>query len=216
MSDSGAASARPLLAVLLATLTLLCGGCASSGTPAPTPRPSPTPLARLNTSVMVLPRIDFCTLVPAPAVRRALGGRTGDLARWADGDATTVGAAGRQVVAEHGCAWSAGTAVARAWTFAPPVTPAQARAVVARSRTQQRTQQPGRGQRCRDVDGPAFGRPSLTQVCSQGATRRVRHAGLFGDTWLTCEVADDAATGVVRRRADAWCVEVANTLNLTR
>ncbi len=46
---------------------------------------------------------------------------------------------------------------------------------------------------------------------------RVRHAGLFGQTWLTCELAatgDDLAG--LRERTDDWCVEVANTLNTAR
>lgn len=212
MSAHRATSGRPWLGLAMTVLAVAlgCGACASSGPPAPPPTPAPTPLARLNTSAMALPRIDFCTLVPSPAVRHALGRARADLTQWGDGDPTEVQGEGRQVVAEHGCAWSAGSAVARAWTYAPPVTRSLANAVIAESTAQEQRQ------RCRDVDGPPFGRPSLTQVCSEGALRRVRHAGLFGDTWLTCEVSDDAATGAVRKRAAAWCVDVVNTLNLTR
>lgn len=195
----------PLLA--LAAVALGCAGCASSGTPVAVPTPAPTPLARLNTAVMVLPRIDFCTLVPAVAVRHALGGAKGVAEHWNNGGRTDVPGVGEQVVAEHGCAWTAGAAAARAWTYAPPVRPALARAVVGQAGSE-----PG----CHEVHGPTFGQPSLTQVCARGGTQRVRHAGLFGDTWLTCEVTDAAPAQAVRRRADAWCVDIANTLNMTR
>lgn len=205
MSRSRHVLLRPLIGV--AAIALGCAGCASSGTPTVVPTAQPTPLARLNTAAMSLPRIDFCTLVPATAVKGALAAAHGTPKRWGNGQGTDLPGVGQQVLAEHGCAWTAGTAVARAWTYAPPVSHTLAQAVVAQSRQQDR---------CHDLSGPPFGQPSLTQLCTDGATRRVRHAGLFGDTWLTCEVADTAAVAAVRRRADAWCVDIANVLNMTR
>jgi hypothetical protein len=191
----------------VAAIALGCAGCGPSGSPRVAPTPEPTPLARLNTAAMALPRIDFCTLVPPTAVKDALAAAHGTPKRWGNGQGTDLPGVGEQVVAEHGCAWTAGTAAARAWTFAPPVSRTFASAVAAQARRQGN---------CHDLSGPPFGQPSLTQLCSDGATHRVRHAGLFGDTWLTCEVADAAPVRAVRHRADAWCVQVANVLNTTR
>jgi hypothetical protein len=48
---------------------------------------------------------------------------------------------------------------------------------------------------------------------------RVRHSGLFGQTWLTCQLsstapgASDSGPNEMRRRADRWCVEVVNAVN---
>jgi hypothetical protein len=95
---------------------------------------------------------------------------------------------------------------ARAWVFARPVDRAFARLVVADAR-----REPG----CTTPRGPGFGRPDVTQVCTDGEQVRVRHAGRFGDSWLSCEVTGTAARATIADRADAWCVEVANTLNTT-
>lgn len=198
---------RPVLAVL-GTLALLgVGGCAGARPPAAAPTPAPTPIARLNTAEMSIPRIDFCTLVPAQAVRQALRAKPSTSQGWGNGDQTGVPGEGRQVVAEHGCAWSAGAASARAWIYAPPVGAALARAVA---------QQAAHERDCHDVNGPAFGTPSVVQVCSASGSQRVRHAGLFTDTWLSCEVGDQAPVAQVRRRADAWCVAIATALNTSR
>ena len=68
------------------------------------------------------------------------------------------------------------------------------------------------------MSGPAYGKPTVTQVCRRaGGEQRVRHAGLFGQTWLSCEVAAPSAEAAgIRDRADAWCVQVANALNTAR
>jgi len=172
---------------------------------------------------MRLPRIDFCSLVPTRAVAGALGGRPQARRTWGNGDRLALRGV-EDTVAETGCAWSRpdgptagrGTApsstTARAWVFARPVEQADAAAVVA---------QAGAVRGCRVPAGPAYGDPSVTQLCSSPAAglaageQRVRHAGLFGTTWLTCEV-QGPASGTLRSRADAWCVEVANALDTTR
>lgn len=197
------ALAWPLICVL--ATALLVAGCSEDTTTAP--RPSPTPLADLNTTSMQVPRIEFCKLLPATAVSKALGGRPDSSTSYRNGDETDVADVGTEVVHEIGCTWSKddGTA-ARAWVFARPVDDAFARQAIASSRK---------------VDGcsldrrTAFGDPSVTQTCRQpGGSTRVRHAGLFGQTWLTCEVsAPGIDLAALRQRADAWCVEVANALN---
>lgn len=197
-----------MAALALATL-LAVSGCSGSGAPPKAQAAPPTPIARLNTAAMTLPRVTFCSRLARTAVRAALGsaGRW-RLATYRDGDRTAVGA-GTDTVAEDGCAWAAdtGSALARAWVFAPPADTQLARQVIREAR--------GRSG-CRLVKGPAFGSPSLTQVCTGTTGTRVRHAGLFGSTWLSCEVSADASVAVVRKRADAWCVQVVNTLNTAR
>ena len=140
-------------------------------------------MASLNTAAMQVPRIEFCKLVPDAAVTapwaasRTPTRRTATATRWTSPDV------GNEVVHEIGCSWSTDDgATARAWVFARPVDAAFARTVIASSR---------KTKGCRVARGPSYGEPSVTQTCRQpdGSTR-VRHAGLFGQTWLTCEVAD--------------------------
>ncbi len=189
---------------------LVLAGCGRQAATAP--QPAPTPLANLNTARMQLPRIDFCKLVPDAAVREALGGPTDDARAYGNGDEESVGAAGgKDVLHELGCVWhTASGSTVRTWVFARPVTPAFAKSVITAS---------NKSTGCEAVSGPTFGDPSYTQQCELAdGTRRVRHAGLFGQTWLTCEVTapGDTALSDVRSRADAWSVAVANTLNTTR
>jgi hypothetical protein len=168
-------------------------------------------MARLNTTSMQVPRIEFCRLVPATAVRAALGGEPDSDASYGNGDEVDVPGVGKEIVHEIGCSWSTDAgAAARAWVFARPVDAAYARTVIASSRG---------AKGCRTTRGLAFGDPDLTQTCRlPDGTQRVRHAGLFGQTWLTCEVsatAPDAVTDL-GERSDHWCVQVANALNTGR
>jgi hypothetical protein len=201
------AAATPTRLVVAAAL--LAGATACSTPAVHSPPAKPTPIARLNTGAMAVPRIDFCSLVPHVAVEHALGGATGKLTAWHNGDRTDITGAGADVVAEHGCAWSAkdGSAATRAWVFAEPVSRAFARFVVRRAGAE-----PG----CHRIPGPSYGDPSVTQTCLVDGQPLVRHAGLFGDSWLSCETQGDAPASKVRRRADQWCVEVANALNTNR
>lgn len=204
-------SARRLSpAVLPALLVLVLAGC--SGEERATPEPSPTPIAHLDSETMQVPRIEFCGLVPSSAVREALSGESSSEAAYGNGDVVPLPGVGKDVVHEIGCSWTGEAGVtARAWVFARPVDAAFARTVVATGR---------RSPDCRAVPGPAYGRPSSTQVCRQaGGEERVRHSGLFGQTWLTCEL---VATGgslsdaQLRSRADRWCVEVVTAMDTAR
>ncbi|ROR91478.1 hypothetical protein EDD33_2347 [Nocardioides aurantiacus] len=188
-------------------LALLLAAACSSGSPESAPEPSPTPISDLGTASVELPRIAFCSVVPKADVAAALGGPAQDGASWGNGDEldlTAPGASGSatpQVVQELGCAWTRGEVTARAWVFARPVTPALARGVV---------RQAGRERGCETPQGPGFGSPSLLQECETDAGRRVRHAGLFGQTWLTCEL---AGPEVEDERAEQWCVTLVNSLD---
>ena len=194
------------LGVLVVAAALFGAGC-SSGEEAAAPKPSPTPLASLNTTAMEIPRIEFCQLVPEAAVAEALGGKPDSDASYGNGDEVDLPGEGEEIVHELGCSWSTDEgAAARAWIFARPVDAGFARQAAASSR---------RTKGCTVAKGPAYGDPSVTQTCRlTDGTQRVRHAGLFGQTWLSCEVADpDADVAAIRERADAWCVEVVRALD---
>jgi len=197
-------SARRLGTLVLAA-ALFATGCSEEEAAAP--KPSPTPLASLNTTAMEIPRIEFCQLVPDSAVEKALGAEPDSNASYGNGDEVDLPGEGEQVVHELGCSWSTDEgADARAWIFARPVDAGFARKSIASSR---------RMQGCSVGQGPAYGDPSVTQTCRlPDGTRRVRHAGLFGQTWLSCEVADTGAeVAEIRERADRWCVEVVTALD---
>ena len=194
---------RALLIVAALLVVTGCGG--SSSTPPP---PSPTPINHLTTGGMKLPRLDFCGLLPDQAVTTALGGKAEDEKKYGNGDRPSEDGVPHDVLHEIGCVWTgSGGWAARAWVFAQPVEAPLARRVVGAAK---------REDGCRTPSGPAFGDPSYTQMCGDNdGTQRVRHAGLFGQTWLSCEVAGprNADAEQVRRRADAWCVSVANALD---
>lgn len=195
----------PWCAVVTVVLGLLLSGCSEEKVAAP--EPSPTPIASLNTVAMQVPRIEFCGLVPSSAVTEALGGKPDSDATYGNGDEEELPDIGSDVVHEIGCSWTGKDGVsARAWVFARPISTAFARTVIASGR---------RTVGCRRVPGPAYGKPSMTSLCQRpDGEQRVRHAGLFGQTWLTCELAAaDVAGTELRTRTDAWCVEVANALN---
>jgi hypothetical protein len=197
-------SARRLCVLGLAS-ALMVAGCSEEKAPAP--EPAPTPLASLDTTTMEIPRIEFCQLVPDEAVRDALGGKPDSDSSYGNGDEVDLPGEGAQVVHEIGCSWSTDDgAAARAWIFARPVDAAFARTAVRSNR---------RVEGCTVAAGPAYGEQSVTQTCRlPDGAQRVRHAGLFGQTWLSCEVADRGArAGEIRQRADRWCVEVVNAMD---
>jgi len=200
---------RPILAVPMALLALaLVTGCSEDAKS--TPDPAPTPIASLNTVEMELPRIEFCQLIPDGAVEDAVGGKPASDSSYGNGDVVEMAGVGKDVVHEIGCAWTGddGTA-ARAWVFARPVNTAFARSVIASGE---------KTKGCRTIAGPPYGKPATTQVCrTADGKQRLRHAGLFGQTWLTCELATAKAEETeLRDRTDTWCSEVANALNTAR
>ncbi len=206
----------PRIFLVLVVAASLLTGCRGETTQPTAPIPSAIPVERLNTDQMMLPRIDFCALVPRAVVDRALDTRAWELRDWQNGDQAPLVAGREDVVAEHLCQWTAksGQSTARAWMFARPVNAKFARRV---ARTQLRSRSGPLD--CRGQRTSHFGSPSLLQTCHGADVVRVRRAGLFHDTWLTCEVSDAAATSttaVVRMRADNWCSEVTTNLSTTR
>ena len=194
---------RKLWSVLPLALCLLVAGCGGDPKPTAAPSATPTSIAGLHPSGMRVVRVKFCDLVPRASVRSALGARSTLSRSWRDGD--PVPDAGRQVGHEFGCAWFAAHGrSARAWVFAQPVRPTFARTLVRRA---------GDEHGCRATPSTLFGKPSVLQTCRRSPGYRIRRAGLFGDTWLTCEVGGPGTRTGLRARADAWCLRVANSLN---
>lgn len=195
-----------LVGGLVGGLLLLSGltGCSGSDQAAPEPTPTPSSIGQLDPASMSLVRVAFCDLVPAAAVTAALGGPVASSATWGNGEAPPLDGAGSDLAHENGCSWTGAGRVARAWVFGRPVTAAFARQVIAEDRTR-----PG----CSTETAAGFGQPGAVQVCPVGGRTRVRHQGLFGDTWLTCEITGAGQTTALRARSDAWCAAVANALN---
>lgn len=188
---------------LAAALTAGCSGGSKGGSEAPrTARP--TPLAAIDPGTVRIARGQFCDRVPGAEVRRALGAAPDADQQWGNGDPVpsepasgVTGSSSGDVGHELGCAWSTTSgSTARAWVFARPVTAGLARTLVA---------QAAHRQGCTSSQESVFGGPALLQTCTQaGGAERVRRAGLFGDSWLTCELSGPAATHP-RARLDAWC-----------
>lgn len=192
---------------LVAALSL--AGCTGDGPDEQAaPSATPTPLAELNTAAFHLPRADFCAVVPDEAVVRALGG-AGDGTAWQDGEEAELAPERSDVTNEFGCTWTRAGVTASAWVFAQAADERVARLAIRDAR---------RTGACRTTDD-AFGDRGIRQVCDEATDEvpvRVRHAGLFDDTWFTCEVADrgeGAAAARLATRADAWCADVVSALN---
>lgn len=201
----GRAVKKGVAVALLAALALLVSGCLQDA-PAGPQTPAPTPIGELRTDSVVVERAPFCDKVPDRAVEDAIGGELSDSQQWGEGDRADTGDTAHDVANELGCSWSSADGVtARAWVFARPVTKAFATSVA--------TDKP-KNQVCRNLPRQRFGSPSQLQVCQLGGgVLRVRRAGLFGDSWLACEIAAPVAKpGALRKRVDAWCVEVVNAV----
>jgi len=193
-------------------LLLTLGGCGKNPPAATGPRSvAPTPISQLNTGALQLARLEFCDLVPVEAVRDALGGGgAGSEKAWRNGDPAEVENGVNDVVHEYGCSWSRTGFAASAWVYARSVTHRYAQGVIDKT---------SRRRGCTSTKGPGFGTPSQRQVCDLlDGSHRVRISGLFGDDWLSCQVSGPAgqSADTVGRRADAWCVQVANATNTSR
>jgi hypothetical protein len=192
---------RPGLVVAVLVVAPLLAGCGGSDDTSPETAARPTPIAKLDVAGVRPARAEFCDRLPDSAVEAALGGKPESDDSWGNGD-PIPDASGESGDAGHeiGCVWTgAAGAAARAWVFARPVDAAFAGALV-----RQAGRQPG----CTAQPTAEFGKPALLQTCTlPGDVQRVRRAGLFGDTWLTCEVSG-AASPALARRTDRWCAAV--------
>jgi hypothetical protein len=204
------------------TLTLLAGACTSSPEPSePSGSSSVGPSdVHLDLSGLPVPRVPFCDVLAADDVAQALDGPVAGTDHYGNGDEVEVSPGYVDVSHEYGCVYEAADGTtAKVWVFARPVTRGEAQSLVRRAR---------RGRDCAFPESIGFGSPGLTSVCEVpgadpdgGPLVRARLEGLFGDTWVACEVAEPleaAGTGTgaradVVQRADQWCTEVVTTVS---
>lgn len=204
MAQSRVTTKAVALALGAALASGWLAGCSEDDAAAPTA--TRTPIGELDTARMKVVRVEFCDLVGKHAIRQALAGGATSASSWKNGD-RVPGSKPGDIGHEVGCGWKGKDGrSARAWVFARPVNASFAATLVKAA-----GEQPG----CRVAKGASFGKPSLTQLCAvPKELTRVRYAGLFGDTWLTCEVTGPRPTrDDVKKRAGAWCVNVATTLD---
>jgi hypothetical protein len=198
-----------LVAALL--VVPLLAGCSGSDDSSAEKTARPTPIAKLDVAAVRLVRAEFCERLPDSAVEAALGGKPESDDSWTNGDpvpgsaGTAADSGSGDVGHELGCAWAGrDNTAARAWVFARSVDAGFAGALV---------QQAGQQQGCTAEQTPAFGTPAVLQTCTlPGNVQRVRRAGLFGDTWLTCEVSG-VSSPTLARRTDRWCAAVVAALD---
>lgn len=174
--------------------------------PAAAPSSSAAPL---DVSRLPIPRSLDCDHIDDDTLVSALGGPVAERVSYDNGDRTELGPGYTDVAHEAGCVFDSGDTQARVWVFAAPVSTPDARGLVREGRRAPGCTTPD--------DDTAFGTPHLTTVCQQ---RRPEDAlvttmrGLFGDTWLSCELTVEGAEGraAVHARTDRWCIHVATTL----
>ncbi len=202
-----------MLAVVLTVLPIAAGvivlGDGERTTSPPITMPTPpsyssTALADYDTTVVAVTRAPFCDLLPEEALAEALGGTTGPMTSYDNGERAEVAPGVDDVAHEYGCrAEGSGGTEARAWLFAPPVTRSRAGDLVALAAERAGCRTPARAR--------PFGAPSVALVCPSGDRRWASYRGLFGDAWLACSVA--APTSLPEAdlvdRAGRWCVAVA-------
>ncbi|MDF9714747.1 hypothetical protein INN71_01835 [Nocardioides sp. ChNu-153] len=201
--------------VVLALGTVACTGDDGGDGDAPVASPTttaPPALADLDTTTLGVERSAFCDDVTDEAVAAALGAPPVEAVPWDTGAPTQIAPGREDLVHEVGCRWygEGGAAAptspaASAWVFVPPTTPAAAAAYV---------EETAATEGCRVLEGqPAYGAPSLAQLCGAEGVAEVSFRGLLGDAWLTCTLRvptsaafDEAATVT---RASDWCAAVA-------
>jgi hypothetical protein len=143
----------------------------------------------------------------------ALGGPVTRTEHYDSGDRVRLAPGLSDVAHEYNCGYLSATgATARAWVFAAPVGRSAALGLVRES--------PG-GVWCRQVSGgPGFGRPSATSVCraATGRATVVTLRGLFGTSWLSCQLTVPGSAGAADavRRAERWCVQVGASMGSGR
>ncbi len=161
-----------------------------------------TPLTAYDTAGIAVTRNTFCDAVPDEAIAEALGKEPASATSYDNGDRAQLGMGLRDVAHEFGCGWAAPGATARAWVFAPPVTPHSARELARAARAEDGCEPIG--------DEADFGKPSAAVVCDGGRRPMASYRGLFGDAWLICNVTADADVprAELTDRAGRWCVAV--------
>jgi hypothetical protein len=199
------AASRVAPALLVAALALpgltSCQGDGGSDSSAPIAG-TPTPLEKLDTTGLVVGRTSFCSSVASDAVEAALDSADYQGDEYGNGDAAQITDEVKDVAHEYGCTWRTDDGhVARAWVFAPPVTPERAKRLRAGALRQG----------CSATrDGADFGSISVATTCGGKDSTVQGYFGLFGDAWLSCTL---GVTGKQQpedlpERTSDWCAAV--------
>jgi hypothetical protein len=197
---------RSLLSVLVLSAVLVTG---CTGDDPAEPAPTTTPLAAVDLTGVAVPRSTLCEAIDEESVAAVLGGEPERADTWSPGDRVELPSGSTDVAHEHGCSWARGPVLARAWVFAQPVTAAPARAWLRELRS---------GSGCEPTGPLEFGSPGAVVSCAARRSTTVRMAGLFGDAYLTCEVARGTRRAAQRaspeqagtaEQAQRWCADVA-------
>jgi hypothetical protein len=210
---------KPVLLAAVLASSIAAGACTLSPEASQEPSPKVAPSdADLDLSGVPVQRAGFCDLLDGDDVAQALEGPVRDTAHYGNGDEVEVRPGLVDVSHEFGCVFEGPAGkVARAWVFARPVTAPEARTLVRRAR---------RGGDCAFPESVRFGAPTLTSVCKvagpppeEAPTVRARLEGLFGDSWVGCEISEPlvrsegtSGRADVVQRADQWCTEVVTTI----
>jgi hypothetical protein len=199
--------ARWFVAALVVCTAAACTGSGDEPSE-PSAAPPATALGDLDTASVTVARADFCSSIPEAAAEAALDGEVARTAHYGNGDSVEIAAGITDVSHEFGCRFAGESgAEARAWIFAPQVTPARARELVAEVR---------RTKGCTPLpQAPAFGTPSIAVSCTGKAAVTASYRGLFGDAWLACSVTRPSADGLPEA-ADQWCSAVLQAAQLRR
>jgi hypothetical protein len=210
---------RRLLGATLLTSALAFTGCTSAlDDPAAAPSTPPVPTdAALDLSGLRVLRSEFCHVLSREDAAQALGGPVVSTGHYGNGEEAELAPGYVDVAHEYACVYEgADGTTSTAWVFARPVEATEAKALVRRERDHED---------CAFPDSVGFGTPGLTSVCEVAGAGdadpvmiRARLAGLFGDTWVGCEVAEpsDRPAGdreAVVRRAQQWCTEVVTAMS---
>ncbi len=220
-SRAGHALLRSLTG-LVATSVLLAGCTSAPEEPDQTTgvAPSGAPgAAHLDLSGLPIPRSDVCALLAEDDLEQALGAPVAQTGHYGNGEELEVAPGRVDISHEYGCVFEAGDGTtARTWIYARPVMRPEARTLVRRAR---------HGRDCAFPESIRFGTPGLTSVCevasraADGPLVRARLEGLFGSTWMGCEVAEplERPSGSsptpradVVQRAEQWCTEVVTAI----
>jgi hypothetical protein len=180
---------------------------AGPATGASSPAASTSTRAELDLSDLPIARAPFCPLVDDDEVSEALDADIDGTDSYEPGDTVRVAPGVRDVAHEYSCSFEGSGAEARVWVFAAPVSTPRARGLVRELRGEQGCEAA--------PTGTTYGTPGLTRVCTGDGEVGASLRGLFGDTWVTCEVTDRGGPGdveAVESRAEQWCVHVATTL----
>jgi hypothetical protein len=165
----------------------------------------PSPTAPADLSALPISREPFCDRIDERYAAAALGGQVTERTSYGPGERVSLAPGVTDVAHEFGCVFGSGAGEAKVWVFTAPVTGSEARAMVEDVRGQRECSYP--------EDALQYGTPGVVGVCRlSGERAQVTARGLYGDTWLTCQLTVEADPEDALARAEPWCLHVATSL----